>query len=83
MSFGSRPSACAISATKDWTANAFGIFETDRNQPIRVCAAHSPSSHRMFWMSNGTSTRPIPCSIMNWYLGSGPKVEAMVGATLR
>jgi hypothetical protein len=45
MSFWSRLVACASSPTIDWTAKARGMFETERNQPILVCAAASGFSH--------------------------------------
>ena len=34
MSLGSRPAALASSPTNDCTANACGMFDTERNQPI-------------------------------------------------
>ena len=63
-------------------ANACGIFETERYQPILVCASASPFSILIFLISNGMSTRPIPCSSGASCLGSGTKSDKMVGATL-
>ena len=59
------------------------MFETDRNQPIRVCAIAWPFSHRMLAMSNGMSAKPMPYSIGNWYPVSSANVEMIDGATLR
>jgi len=36
------------------------MFETDRNQPIRVCALASGFSMRMFGIANGTLMTPVP-----------------------
>ena len=58
ISLGSRPAAWASSATKDWTAKPCGMFDTERNQPMRVWASASPFSQRRLGMSNGTSTNP-------------------------
>src|SRR5256884_6412539 len=41
-----RPAAAASSATKDWTAKAWGMFDTERNQPMRVWAVASGFSMR-------------------------------------
>ena len=80
---GSRPAAAASSATNDWTANACGMFETDRNQPIRVWAVDSGFSMRTLGMANGTLMTPIPSSKGASFFAAGLNVEMMVGATLR
>ena len=73
----------AISATIDWTAKPCGMFETERNQPMRVCASASPFSQRRLGISNGLSTKPMPSSIGTSCLASAVKVDRIVGATLR
>src|SRR4029077_7523175 len=80
---GPRPAAAASSATNDWTAKACGTLDTDRNQPIRVCATASGFSMRRLGMSYGMLIRPMPCSNGASCLGSGPNSETMLGATLR
>ena len=82
-SFGSRPAAAAISATNDCTAKAWGMFETDRNQPMRVCATASGFSMRMLGMANGTLMTPMASSRGASFLASGLKVEKIVGAAVR
>ena len=60
------------------------MFDTERNQPMRVCASASPFSQRRLGISNGTSTR-TPCRARPAAraFGSGTKIDRMVGATLR
>src|SRR6267378_4214224 len=76
-SFGSRPAAAASSATNDWIAKACGMFETDRYQPMRVCASASGFSMRRFGIRNGTLTRPMPSSGGCSCFGSGPLRDAL------
>ena len=83
ISFWSRLVACASSPTMDCTAKACGIFDTERNQPMRVCAAASGFSHWMFAISNGMSTSPMPSSKGAWCTVPAANVDAMLGATLR
>src|SRR5947208_2379572 len=52
-SLGSRPAAAASSATKDWTAKAWGMFDTERNQPMRVWAVASGFSMRTLGIMKG------------------------------
>ena len=59
------------------------MFDTERNQPIRVCAIALPFSQRTFGISNGMSAKPMPYSIGSWSPSSGLKVERNEGATLR
>ena len=75
-SFGRSSRRRASSATKDWIAKACGMFDTERNQPIRVIAAASPFSIWMLATSNGTSTSPMPSSRSHRCFGSGPKSES-------
>ena len=82
-SFGSLPSAAAISATNDWVDQACITLLTERNQPMRVWLCASPLSMRMFGTLNGVSTQPMPSSMSNGCFGSGAKVDRMVGAALR
>ena len=44
----SRPAACAISSAKLCAANAWKLFVTARNQPMRTCASAPAFSARMF-----------------------------------
>ena len=67
----------------DCTAKARGIFETARNQPMRVCAAASGFSHCILAISNGISISPMPSSNGASCTALAANVEAMVGATLR
>ena len=59
------------------------MLDTERNQPMRVCAAASGFSTRMFGMAKGVLTRPMPSSKGIACFGSGAKIEPMVGAALR
>ncbi len=54
----SRPDAAATSETKDWMAKARSIFETDLNQPMRVCASASGYSKRAFFNAKRILTQP-------------------------
>ena len=67
----------------DWTANACGMFETDRNHPIRVWAIASGFSMRTLGIANGTLMTPMPSSRSASFLAPATNVEKMVGATLR
>ena len=76
--------ACASSATIDCTAKARGMFDTERNQPMRVCAAASGFSHWMLAIWNGMIDKSH--AEFEWRLHARSwraKVETMVGATLR
>ena len=66
--------AAAISPTIDCTAKACGMFETERNQPMRVNAAASGFSQETLAISNGMSTRPMPISNGAWCLAPAAKV---------
>ena len=59
------------------------MFETDRNQPIRVWAVASGFSMRTFGIANGTLMTPMPSSNGASCFAAGSNVETMVGATLR
>src|SRR5260370_12270050 len=59
------------------------MFETERNQPMRVCAVASGFSMRMFGIANGTLMTPMPSSRAASFFAPSTKVEKMVGATLR
>jgi tetratricopeptide (TPR) repeat protein len=50
------------SATKLWTAKACGMLETERSQPILVCAVASGFSTLRLGMAKGVSTAPMPSS---------------------
>ena len=82
-SFGSRSAAAASSATNDCTANACGMFETDRNQPMRVWAIASGFSMRMLGIANGTLMTPMASSSGASLLASALNVEKIVGAAVR
>src|SRR5262250_1550591 len=82
-SFGSRPAAAASSATNDWIANAWGMFETDRNQPIRVWAIASGFSMRTLGIAKGTLMTPIPSSSAASFLALTSNVEQIVVARPR
>ena len=59
------------------------MFETDRNQPMRVCAVASGFSMRMLGIANGTLMTPMPSSRGASFFAPSTNVEMMVGATLR
>ena len=59
------------------------MFETERNQPIRVWAVASGFSIRTLGIVNGTLITPIPSSQFASCLASGSKVDMIVGATFR
>ena len=58
------------------------MLDTERNQPIRVCAMALPFSHRIFGISKGMSAKPIPYSMKNCSPLSSAKVERIDGATV-
>ena len=60
------------------------MFDTERNQPMRVCASASGFSMRMLGIANGTLI-DAPCPARTAPRASAPatKCETMVGATLR
>ena len=49
------------------------MFETERNQPMRVCAAASGFSHWTLAISNGMSTNPMPSSSAELVRGARPR----------
>ncbi len=59
------------------------MFDTERNQPIRVWAVASGFSMRTLGIANGTLITPIPSSRAASWLASASKVDMSVGATLR
>ena len=59
------------------------MLETDRNQPMRVCASASGFSMRTLGIANGTLMTPMPSSSAASFLAPATKVEKIVGATLR
>src|SRR2546428_6157430 len=59
------------------------MFETDRNQPIRVWAVAPGFSIRTLGMANGTLMTPMPSSKGASFFAAALKMETMVGATLR
>lgn len=67
----------------DCTAKAWGMLDTGRNQPMRVCAVASGFSMRTLGIANGTLMTPMPSSSACSFFAPSTKVEKMVGATLR
>ena len=59
------------------------MFETERNQPMRVWAVASGFSMRTFGIANGTLITPIPSSQFASCVALASKVDMIVGATLR
>jgi len=64
-------------------AKAWGMFDTDRNQPIRVWAVASGFSMRTLRIAKGTLITPMPSSKPASFFAAALKVEMMVGATVR
>src|SRR3546814_2911375 len=56
------------------------MFDTERNQPMRVCAGTGTDSTRKLAMSNGMFTADMPSSNGCWPCALATKVEPMVGA---
>src|SRR2546425_2048829 len=82
-SLGSRPAAAASSATKDWTAKAWGMFDTERNQPMRVWAVASGFSMRTLGIMKGMLMAVMPSSNGASFFASGLNVDMIDGATVR
>jgi hypothetical protein len=59
------------------------MFDTERNQPMRVCASASGFSMRTLGIAKGTLITPMPSSSGASFLAPATKVERRVGATLR
>ena len=59
------------------------MFDTERNQPMRVCAIASGFSMRMLGMAKGTLITPMPSSQLASDLAPASNVDTIVGATLR
>lgn len=59
------------------------MFDTERNQPMRVCAGTGTDSTRKLGMSNGMLIADMPSSNGCWPSAPAAKVEPMVGAAVR
>src|SRR5215471_18300525 len=59
------------------------MLETERNQPMRVCASASGFSKRALASWKGVFTKPSPSSIGISFLTPALNVEPIDGATLR
>ena len=79
----SRRAACASSSAKLCAANAWKMLQTERNQPMRTCAAAGPFSARMFAMSYGRSISPRSSSKLAGSFTPAANVEAIGGKAER
>jgi hypothetical protein len=59
------------------------MFETERNQPMRVWAVASGFSMRTFGITKGMLMAVMPSSEGVWFLASAANVDRIVGATVR